>query len=201
MKPLVVPAAANSIVLTLTDSNGNVTSSGPLVKPTAAWTSPELPPGSCTISASAYPGTVAASLGVAQAAGSGSVVIVAGQNAKAGLTMGSTVATLTISPPAPSVNLGSTSTVSVSATNAAGAIVLIAPATITWSTSDPLSASINPSGLTATVNGLAAGTVTIGATFSEVEPSLGQVPVTTTSPFAVLAGTTTVTVSARPRTR
>ena len=201
VKPQVIPSAANSVDITLTDANGKVTDSGPIVKPTGAWTSPELPPGNYVIGAKAYPGTSAGSLGVAQAVGAGSVTIIAGQNTAASLTMGSTVAALAMSPPSPSVNLGSAATVSVSATDSSGAIVVIAPGTVSWTSSDPTAVSIAGNGLSATVTGLLAGAVTIGATFNEVEPSLGQSPIKTSANFSVLAGTTTVTVSARPKTR
>ncbi|MHB8637833.1 MAG: Ig-like domain-containing protein [Fimbriimonadaceae bacterium] len=174
----VVPEAANSIVVDLKIGTTDV-SSGPIARPTSSWTSPPLAAGTYTITATAYPN--ANGSGNAQAVGTGSVVVVDSQNTAVGVTMGSTVTALTISPPTPSVNInGSINQLSISATDSKANIVLVASDTIHWTSSNPSVATISATGLTPTVTGLVAGNVTISATFTEVEPSLGQTPVAAT---------------------
>ena len=174
----VVPQAANSIVIDLkmgsTDAN-----SGPIARPSSAWTSGSLTAGTYTITATAYPNSDGT--GTAQAVGTGMVTIVNNANTAAGVTMGSTVTSLVISPPTPSVNInGSINQLSVSATDGAGNIVLVASGTVHWTSSNVSVATIDATGITPTVTGLTAGNSTISATFTEVEPTLGQTPVAAT---------------------
>ena len=181
----VIPIASKSIVITLKDSNNQVAASGLIVKPETTWTSALLSPGSYTVTASAAPNTDGT--GVLQATGSGSVTVTEGQTTNGTITMASTAKTVNVSPSAPSVSVGATTQMTASVLDGAGAIVLVDPTTITWTSSNTSVATVSSTGL---VTAVKAGSSNVTARFNEVEASLGQSPITS-SPvnFSVKGGT------------
>jgi hypothetical protein len=186
----VVPLAAQSIVITIKDSGGLVVETGVVVRPAASWTSGLISPGTYTFQAAAFPTTTGT--GNAEATGSGSTTIVENQNTSASLTLGSTVANLTVSAPSSSVSVGTTTQLTATATDSSGNTVLVDPSTVTWLSSDTTVATVSSSGLATAVK---AGSCTFTATFNEVESTLGQSPISSTAfNFGVKGGTTTITI-------
>lgn len=169
----VIPIASKSIVITLRDSNNQVAATGLLVKPATTWISGQLNPGTYAIVASAAPN--ADGTGVLQASGSGSLTITEGQTTNGTITMASTAKTVNVSPNAPSVSVGATTQMTASVLDGAGAIVLVDPTTITWTSDNPSIATVSATGL---VTAVKAGTSNVTARFNEVEASLGQSPIT-----------------------
>ncbi len=92
--------------------------------------------------------------------------------------MGSTVAKVIVTPSSPpSLIPGTNAQLTATPQDASGNTILVASSTVQWTTSDASVLSIDASGITPTVHALKTGSVTIKATFTEVEGSLGQVPV------------------------
>ena len=154
----VVPLAAQSIVVTMRNSGNQVVETGLLVKPATIWTSAQLNPGTYFLVASATPNNNGT--GVIQATGSGSVAVVEGQTTASSIVLGSTVANVTVSPAAPSVAIGGTIQMSASTRDASGSIVLVAPSTLTWSSSNSSVATVNSSGV---ITAVGTGTSSITA--------------------------------------
>jgi hypothetical protein len=175
----VVPLAAQSIVITMRNSGNQVVETGLLVKPATVWTSAQLNPGTYSLVASATPNSNGT--GVTQATGAGSVAVVEGQTVPSNIIFGSTVSNVTVLPNAPSLAIGGTIQMSASTRDASGSIVLVAPSTITWSSSNTSVATVNSSGV---ITAVSAGTSSVTARFNEVEGLLGQSPVTS-SPISI----------------
>lgn len=171
----VVPSAANSIVIRLQRTGAAPVTSSPLSRATKAWKSPKLPAGSYTLTATAYP--TAAATGTPQAEGTSTVEIRSGATVSSSVTMGSRVTALTVSPSPVTVTMGETSQLAASATDSQGNVVLVAGDKIRWTSSDPAIARITATGLTAILTPIAAGSTTLVATFTEVDDTLGQQPV------------------------
>jgi hypothetical protein len=160
-----VPLAANSIVATFA-LNGVTVQSQTVARPPAGGASTvtfqQLKVGALQFTASAHPG--ADGSGTAQARGSASITIVAGQVAQVALTMQSTIDRLELSPTAPQVAVGGTLQITASARDASNAIVLTSPSKIAWDTGDHSVATVSSTGL---VTGVAVGTTTVTVTDSE----------------------------------
>lgn len=153
-----IPAACNSILLTVTRSGQPVTSQL-IVRPTASVTLSALPVGTLSVAAAAYP--TAAGTGVVQASATTPLVIAAGSTTPLTLTLTDTVTTLTVTSPAQSLPVGGTLSLVATARDATGAVVLTG-GSITWSSSNA-AVSVNASGV---VSG-AVGDALITATDSE----------------------------------
>jgi hypothetical protein len=172
-----IPAAANSILVQVLQG-GAVVADTILARPTAggpataAFTS--LPIGTLTATATAYPTTTGT--GVAQAIASVPLTIQANQNTSFSLTMASTIDHLVLTPANPSVIVGQTTTLTATAVDAAGNIVLTSPSKLQW-TSSSGAASVADG----VVTGLAPGSATIGVTEQESGKS-ASVTVTVTNP-------------------
>ncbi len=185
-KTRVIPEASNSITVVIQLGTKTV-ASGTITKPATSWSSPALTPANYTLTANAYSST--SGTGVAQASGVGAVTIVANTNTPSSVTMGSTVIALTIMPTSVNVAVGGTVQLGASATDASNNIVLVAPDTVQWVSSNTAFATVPGTGLTPLLTGVLPGSCNVSATFTEVEPSLGQSPVKATAiPVNVVTG-------------
>ena len=160
-----VPVAASSITVSFS-LDGAVVAGQTVTRPTSGNTSTvtfdALPVGSLGVTASAYPN--ADGTGVAQATAATSATIVSGQTTAVSLTMASTISSLSVSPSGPSVAVGATSQLTMTALNAAGSAVLVSTSSVTWSSLNTSVATVSSAGL---VTGVAGGTATIQVTESE----------------------------------
>jgi hypothetical protein len=158
-----IPAAANSIVVQILQGQV-VLATRILARPagggaaTASFTS--LPVGAFTATAAAYPTT--AGTGIAQAQAIMPLTIQANQNTSFNLTMADTIDHLELTPANPSVTVGQTAPLTVTAKDVNGNIVLTAPANMQWSSSSG-AASV----AAGVVTGLLPGTAVIGVTETE----------------------------------
>lgn len=160
-----IPDASESIKVTFL-SGTTVAASQVVARPSTGSTSTltfsSLPEGELTMTASAYPTTDGT--GTAQATASKSVSITANENTEVSITMASTISSLSITPTAPSVVVGSTLQLAMSALNSSGSVVLVSSSNVTWTSLDTSTATVSSTGL---VTGLVAGTVQIQVTESE----------------------------------
>ena len=161
-----IPAAANSVVITVMNGATKLASQV-VARPTTASTStatfPNLPPGTVQITAAAFPSTDGS--GVADSSGSASTTIVSNSSVNVSFTMSSTVKTLTISlvGGAASLNTGVYVQATATGVDAGGNQVLLTPSHIQWS-SNSSSAGVSATGL---VSGVSGGVATITATDNE----------------------------------
>jgi hypothetical protein len=163
-----IPDASNSIVVQITNGAAAVASQT-LARPasggSATATFKTLPVGALTATATAYPTTDGT--GVAQATASVPLVIQANQNTAFTMTMASTIQKMSIAPPSASIGVGSVATLTVTATDAAGNVVLTSPSKIQWTSSNVSVATVNAG----TVTAVTAGTTNITATDTESNKS------------------------------
>jgi hypothetical protein len=209
-----IPAAANSIVAELKRGGATVASqtlARPVSGDTTTATFEHLKVGTLTLEAAAYPN--ANGSGTAQAFGASQVNVVAGQSSTVTLSMASTVHHLDLAPQNPTVGVGGTVQLSVTARDASGAVVLLWPGKLRWDTTGAAYASVDVNGLVtaAAPTGATPGSVTISVTDQESGKST-SVPVTVTSttsvsvtpdPFTLSVGDTrtfAATVQNAPRT-
>ncbi len=161
-----IPAAANSVVITLMNGTTKVASQV-VARPTTASSSSAtfsgLTPGNLQVTAAAYPSTDGS--GVADSAGSSTVTITAGATANVSFTMSSTVKSLMISlaTGAASLNTGVYVQATATGVDASGNSVLLTPSHIQWS-SNSGNAGVNSTGL---ISGVTGGVATISATDNE----------------------------------
>lgn len=156
----VIPTASNSIKVVVTQGAVTV-GSAILVRPATTVSFSELPVGSITVAATAYPNSDAT--GNAMASASTSSTITANNTQTVDLTMASTIHHLTLTPNP--INLAITGLLTrqttVTAYDASNAVILTAAADISYSTSNSLLFNVNATGL---VTGLAIGNATVTAT-------------------------------------
>jgi Tol biopolymer transport system component len=161
-----IPLAAQSIKIELKDSQGNLIGNTPKVvaRPTTGNTSnvlfTSLPPGSVSVKATAFPNADAA--GVAQATGTITTTITAGQTTAAALTMDSTVANVKINGNnGTALTVGSGRVLTAQALNSAGETVLVAPSQWEWTSSNVTNFTLTPSGESASLIANSVGLTTI----------------------------------------
>lgn len=160
-----IPDACNSITIVM--QRGSATAATQTVaRPAAGGTSTvdfsSLPIGDLTAAASAYPTTNGT--GVAQATGSVPLTIQAGQVAQFTVTMASTIDHIDLSPATPSVLVGGATTLTATAKDSAGSVVLTSAAKGQWSVDNSAIATVDSSGK---VTGVAAGAT--AAHFTDTE--------------------------------
>jgi hypothetical protein len=178
----VIPTASNAIRIIVRDINSTIVANGLIAKPATTWATPTLNPGGYTVTATAVPNTDGS--GVVQATGAVAATVVEGQTTNTSLTMGATVTSVTLTAPATSTTVNGTVQVSATCKDSSGNLVLVHPTTLTWSSSQASVASIDSTGL---AKGVSDGNTNLTATFTEVEASLGQSPVTS-APLAFSVG-------------
>ena len=160
-----IPVACNSIKVEIRDG-GNVLASQTVDRPEgggpASVVFQNLPVGTWAAVAKAYPQAGAA--GTVQAEGSVPLTIRDGQETAFTLTMATTVATLEVTPVAPSVIVNETVQLIATAKDANGNVVLVAPAAIGWVSANAAVATVAADGK---VTGLTLGNADVTATDSE----------------------------------
>jgi 6-phosphogluconolactonase (cycloisomerase 2 family) len=161
-----VPTASNSIRLVVTHAGVQVATQviqRPSAPPlTQVYTFPNIPTGSATLTATAYPNADAT--GVAQAMGSVPFTITSAQTTNLNIAMDSTVNSLELGPTTLTVAPGATLQLIATGKNALGQVVLIAPEKITWNSATAGAATIDINGL---ATGVAGGSSVITVTDQE----------------------------------
>jgi hypothetical protein len=177
----VIPTAANSIVITVSMAGKTVATSGAIARPakggSSTWNTPSLPQGTYQLAATAFPN--ADGTGTAQAAGTGALTITPNRNTQASVTMGSTVTSITTSVSTLLGRPNFTFPVTVTTKDADGNVVLVADSDIKWQISNQGVVQVATGGVNATFKGLTRGSTTVTATFTGVESTLGQSPIST----------------------
>jgi len=161
----VIPAASQSIKITLTNAGGfhsQKLTARPAQGGTASVTFFDIPVGLMTATAVAYPNSDGT--GTAQAQGSVVFTVVANEVAVVNLTMSSTIAGLELNPANPSVAVGGTTPLIVTARNQADEVVLVTPRQFQWQSLNESKATVSQTGV---VTGVGAGTAPIRVTDSE----------------------------------
>jgi len=198
-----IPEASNSIKFVVTrdaTSNSPVLAGTVVDKPSAApfvttATLSNLPAGNLVVTATAYPQTGAQ--GVPQASATLPVVVTEGQTTAYTIVLNSTIDHIDITPaaiaPATSVPviLGQTIQLTATARDAAGDAVVVAPTNLKWLSSNPNVVSVDASGATVNVTGVALGSPqTITVTEAE-SGKTGVVTVAVTQHTFLLTGSLT----------
>lgn len=160
-----IPSASASITFTLLNGT-TTTASQTLNRPdsgsSSTYTFTSLPATILTIRAESFPS--ANGVGVAQASASKSITVVAGINTSMTITMSSTISSLSITPSSPSIKVGGSVQLGMSALNATGQVVLTSGSTVSWTSLTTDIASVSSTGL---VVGLAAGVAQIQVSESD----------------------------------
>lgn len=155
-----IPAASNSIVL-IVKRGGTVIASQTLARPTVTLTLPNLPVGTLTVSAAAYPSSNGT--GAVQASASAPLVITSGQATSLTLSLADTISSIRVTSASQSLPLGGTLALLATAYDLSGNVVLTG-GSVTWTSSNTSVASVSSAGL---VSGLAVGSALLTATDSE----------------------------------
>jgi uncharacterized protein YjdB len=159
-----IPAASNSIRIEVL-RGANIIASQLIARPDtgeSVVTFEHLPVVPLTVRAHAFPG--ADGSGVAQAAGSAPVTVIAGQTVNFDITMATTVDQIAVTPNDVLLRPGVSATLTVTAKDAAGNIVLIAPEKLQWTIADPTIATLSQTGI---VTGSRAGKTQVTVTETE----------------------------------
>ncbi|GEM_PF-5912203 len=163
-----LPVAAKSIRVVVTDANGNNVAGTLASRPSSGNTTKvllnEVPSGQVTVTATAYPESNGS--GIAQARGSVPVEVKPVQVASVTLTLDSTIDRVQITPAAPEVAPGGTVELVATALNADGDTVLTAPSKWTWA-KEGAAVTVTPNGDRASVRGVSLGTASVTATETE----------------------------------
>jgi hypothetical protein len=182
-----IPVAANSIKLTVKTSGGVLLGEQLIVRPSTGGTSAiqfrDLDPGIDVFEATAFASEDAT--GPALATGSVSMDIVTNVVKPVRITMGSTIASVAVTPDVASIPAGQRITLSATAFNAAGEILLTTANKWTWSGSNASAVLVTPNGNNtagASYN-FTSGTSVIRATETESGKSGTASVSTSVSPF------------------
>jgi hypothetical protein len=178
-----VPATAQSIQVVLTAS-GQPVAQQVINRPAAGTnttntTFSNLPTVAINVTATAYPSTDGT--GTAQATGTTTVPVSSETTAQASVTMDSTISSLALIPATPSVVLGQSVQLTVSALDAEGNVVLVTPGAWKWNTDNAQIGTVTANGAVGTLNGLAQGPVNVTITEQESGKSI-TVPASVTPP-------------------
>lgn len=176
-----LPANTNSIRVDISSGSG-VVASKVVDRPASGGTTTvlfeSLPVGNLVATATAFPQTGAQ--GVPVATGSVSFTTIAGQTVTAPtINMTSTITRVEVTPANSSIQIGQSTTLTATARDAAGNVVLVAPNSLTWSSDNTGIAIVDATGK---VTGVGTGTTRI----------------TVTEFASGIVGSTNVTVGANP---
>ena len=207
-----IPLAAASVTITILRPDGGTPLTKTLARPadggTSTTTVAGLPYGDLPVRVEAFPN--ADGTGAAQARGAGNVLVGEDAPGEVSIALDSTVASLAVSPDPVALGIGSTATLTASARDAAGVLVLLSAngrgERLVWSVDDASVAKVEGDGPTATLTGLAGGATRVsaslvttdgGATVSASAPLSVTTPVLSVTPDATFTfGTTISSVSA-----
>jgi len=163
-----IPKASESVVATITGASVG-TQTKLLARPpsgnTTTVTFTALNPGDVMLEAVAHP--VADGTGVAQARGSVPVTVVAGQTTAVTVTMDSTIDRVEITPGNPSLAVGESAALTMTAYDAANAVVLCWPDNVTWVSATPGNVTVTSPGITSTAQAVASGSPVVTVTETE----------------------------------
>jgi hypothetical protein len=160
-----VPAAANSVVITLTGEGQTATqtinrSTDSLGTSSATFSN--LLPLKFTVQATAYPDTDGG--GTAQATGAMVIQIEPNSGISLAIQMDSTITDVVVTPTNPSVILGQSTQLIATAHNLQGDFVLVDSSKWKWTSDNPAVASLSPTGERALLNGVTIGSANITVT-------------------------------------
>ena len=166
LRTRLIPVAANSIRVDFSMGD-RVIATQVIARPTQGGTSTTviggLSIGNAVLKAAAYPNADGVGV-VAQAVGTTSLTIQAGQTAHVTLSLDSTVAHVDLSPAEPKVVAGQTTRLVATARDAADNVVLTSPQTLLWDTTDHGVATVDSDGV---LHGATAGHAEVTVTESE----------------------------------
>lgn len=154
-----IPIASNSIKIDVYDG-ANLVATELVPKPLTLATFSNVPTGNLTVVATAYPN--ADGTGVAQATGTAGALITIANTTVVGITMGSTITHMDMTPTSLNLTGGQTSSVVATPKDASNNVVLVSPLNLSYLSSNPLVATVGL--LDGSVLALLAGTTTITAT-------------------------------------
>lgn len=167
-----IPNAANSLVVQLS-KGGTPVDSKTIARPASGQSQTEteftgLDVAAYDVTIKAYPTTDGN--GVAQASGAGTLNAAIDGSGTVTVSLASTVSTVEVTPAAPSVAPNGSTTVTASAQDALGNLVLLAAGggteAVTWSSDATSVATVSGDGLSATVNGIGVGTANVKASLT-----------------------------------
>ncbi len=185
-----IPVASSSINAVLT-SGSTTLGTQLLVRPSQApWTTtvtfPSLAPGTVMLTATAYPN--ADGTGIAQAVGHAPATISSGKQSQVTVMMNSTIVRLAVTPNNPTINVGATQALTMTAYDAQDQVVMTSPQNVTWNSATPGVASVSSSGV---ATGVSAGTSQVTASESESQKTSPPITVTVQVPAGCQPGTIT----------
>ena len=195
-----IPLAAASVTVTILRPDGGTPVTKTIARPTDGGASTTttfdgLPYGELPVRVEAFP--TADGTGVAQARGAGMVSVGEDAPGEVSISLDSTVASLAISPDPVVVAPGRTATVTASARDAAGALVLLSAngrgERLVWSVDDASVAKVEGDGPTATLTGLAGGATRVSASLVTTD---GGATVSASAPLNVVTSVLSVTPAA-----
>ena len=189
----VIPTAAQSLLVQVKQGT-TVINSGVIARPASTMTFPELPVGALSVSVWAFASTDGT--GTPMAAATVSTTIVNNQTSNVDVTLASTIDHLEVTPNPYVLGAGLSGTINVVGKDAGGAIVLIDPSALSFSSSAPGVVAVTSAGVATAGTSVGTATITIleadsGKTLSL---PLNVVPAITVTPSAntlTLRGTAT----------
>lgn len=189
----VIPAAAESLVISLT-SNGQPITTRVIARPPAGTNTSQvrfdaLTPGIVTVTVTAFPNPDGT--GVAQAAGAATVAIISGVTSQVNIDPNSTVDHLDATPnPLVTIPL-LTKPITVSPRDSQDNLVLVSPGSLQWTTSDPTVVTVDTAG---TVTAVALGSATVRVTDTESGKTT-TVAVQVVPPIVIVPQTKTLSIT------
>ncbi len=191
-----IPALASSIDVKVNTDDGALVASTTLDRPqppalTTSATLDNVPAGHVTVTATASPGG-----GTPQATGTVSATVLLGQTVTTpALVMNSTITRLDLTSPVTTLTAGGpAATLAVSAKDKSGNVVLTPNSNFTWTSDNAAAVSVTRTGITATVQGIAAGTAHIRVTESDSGVASAPFTITVTT-VTQTAGVANIVVS------
>ncbi len=179
----VIPVNAQSLLVQV-KSGATVVGSGTIVRPASTITLSDVPTGSMNVTATAYPNADAT--GTALATATVATTVTNGNTASVDITMASTIDHLSVLPNPFILGAGLSSQINVVGYDSSGAVVLIDPSTISFSSSNSGLVAVTSTGLATASTSDGTATVSIAESDSGKTLSLplNVVPTVTVTPSA-----------------
>ena len=138
-----IPVASQSIAITAGRQQGNIATKI-LARPNTSVTFDNLPVGTITMAATAYPQTNGT--GVSHATGATQSTLSSGQTTNFTVTMANTIDRIDLTPANPSLKVAKSVQLTASPRNSAGDLVLTVPSTLEWTSSATGVATVDSAG-------------------------------------------------------